>query len=112
MIPPHLELEMVLDDAAFAKLLNAPRKVVPLGDRVLVEPKAAGEEKTAGGIIVNVVGEQKPVEGTVLAVGADVTTLRPGAAILYGKFAGMKLEVDKVEYLVLREGDVVARLEG
>lgn len=86
-------------------------KIKPLSDRVLIEPKPA-EEKTAGGLYIPESAKEKPLEGTVIAVGpgtAKVTMeVKEGDKVLYGKYAGTEISVDGKEYLIMRQEDVLA----
>lgn len=92
-----------------AKKLN----VTPLHDRVIIKP-AAAEEKTAGGIIIPDTAKEKPQRGEVVAVGAgkkdEPLTVKVGDVVLYGKYAGTELPVEGVDYLIMRESDIVAIL--
>ncbi len=89
-------------------------KIQPLADRVLIAPKAA-EEKTVGGIIIPDTAKEKPLEGTVVAVGEGKTDekmiLKKGDKVLYGKYAGTELEFEGEKYLIMRQSDVVAILK-
>jgi chaperonin GroES len=89
-----------------AKLNNKP-----LADRVLVEP-AAAEEKTAGGIIIPDTAKEKPMKGTIVAVGNgkkdEPMTVKAGDKVLYGKYAGTEITVDGKEYLIMKESDIYA----
>ena len=89
-------------------------KIQPLADRVLISPKAA-EEKTVGGIIIPDTAKEKPLEGTVVAVGEgksdEKMILKQGDKVLYGKYAGTELEYDGEKYLIMRQSDVVAILK-
>lgn len=86
-------------------------KIQPLADRVLVKP-AAAEEKTVGGIIIPDSAKEKPLRGTVLAVGNgtkdEQMVLKEGDTILYGKYAGTELEFDGEKLLIMRQSDVLA----
>ena len=86
-------------------------KIKPLADRVLVEP-APAEEKTAGGIIIPDTAKEKPQKGTVAAVGPgkkdEPMTVKIGDEVLYGKYAGTEITIDGVNYLIMRESDIVA----
>ncbi|MBQ7530673.1 MAG: co-chaperone GroES [Paludibacteraceae bacterium] len=88
-------------------------KIQPLADRVLVQP-AAAEEKTVGGIIIPDSAKEKPLRGTVLAVGNgtkdEQMVLKEGDQVLYGKYAGTELEYDGEKYLILRQSDVLAKI--
>jgi chaperonin GroES len=86
-------------------------KIKPLADRVLVEP-AAAEEKTAAGIIIPDTAKEKPQRGTVVAVGTgkkdEPMTVKIGDQVLYGKYSGTELTIDGMNYLIMRESDIVA----
>lgn len=88
-------------------------KIQPLHDRVIVKPKAA-DEKTKGGIILPDTAKEKPIEGTVIAVGSGKNednkvipmTVKVGDVVLYGKYSGTEVTVDGEEYLIMRESDI------
>ena len=88
-------------------------KIQPLADRVLVQP-AAAEEKTIGGIIIPDSAKEKPLRGTVLAVGNgtkdEPMILHEGDQVLYGKYAGTELEFDGENYLIIKQSDVLAKI--
>ncbi|MFN8310179.1 MAG: co-chaperone GroES [Chitinophagales bacterium] len=88
-------------------------KMQPLADRVLVKAVEA-ETKTAGGIIIPDTAKEKPQRGTVIAVGPgkkdEPTTVKKGDTILYGKYSGTEIQIDGVEYLIMRESDIFAIL--
>lgn len=90
-----------------AKKLN----ITPLHDRVIVKP-AAAEMKTAGGIIIPDTAKEKPQKGVVIAAGPgkkdEPVTVKSGDNVLYGKYAGTDLTVDGVDYLIMRESDIIA----
>lgn len=85
--------------------------VKPLADRVLVEP-AAAEQKTLGGIIIPDTAKEKPQRGKVVAVGTgkkdEPMTVKVGDTVLYGKYAGTELSIDGVDYLIMKESDILA----
>ena len=87
--------------------------IKPLADRVLIEP-APAETKTVGGIIIPDTAKEKPLKGTVLAVGQgtkdEEMVLKEGDHVLYGKYAGTEIEFEGVKYLIMRQSDVVAIL--
>lgn len=87
--------------------------IKPLADRVLIEPMAA-ETKTIGGIIIPDTAKEKPLQGTIVAVGQgtkdEEMILKEGDVVLYGKYAGTELEHEGKKYLVMRQSDVVAIL--
>ena len=87
--------------------------IKPLGDRVLVSP-APAEEKI-GGIIIPDTAKEKPLRGTVVAVGKgtkdEEMLLKKGDQVLYGKYSGTELELEGVKYLMMRQSDVLAVIE-
>lgn len=89
-------------------------KIQPLADRVLVQP-AAAEEKTVGGIIIPDSAKEKPLRGTVLAVGNgtkdEPMILKEGDQVLYGKYAGTELEFEGEKYLIIKQADVLAVIQ-
>jgi chaperonin GroES len=87
--------------------------IKPLADRVLIEP-APAETKTVGGIIIPDTAKEKPLQGTIVAVGKgtkdEEMVLKEGDTVLYGKYAGTELEVEGTKYLIMRQSDVLAVL--
>ena len=87
--------------------------IKPLSDRVLLVP-APAEERTIGGIIIPDTAKEKPLQGTIVAVGQgtkdEEMILKEGDVVLYGKYAGTELEFEGKKYLVMRQSDVVAIL--
>ncbi|MBS3944481.1 MAG: co-chaperone GroES [Melioribacter sp.] len=89
-------------------------KIQPLQDRVIVKPKEA-EETTKGGIILPDTAKEKPIEGTIVAVGEGKTTedgklikltVKVGDTVLYGKYSGTEVKIEGEEYLIMRESDI------
>ncbi|MBQ6753969.1 MAG: co-chaperone GroES [Bacteroidales bacterium] len=85
--------------------------IKPLSDRVLVK-SAEAEEKTATGIIIPDTAKEKPMEGTVIAVGPgkkdEPMTVKTGDKVLYGKYSGTEINVGDEKYLIMRESDIYA----
>ncbi|MEE2954332.1 MAG: co-chaperone GroES [Bacteroidota bacterium] len=85
--------------------------IKPLADRVLVEP-ASAETKTASGIIIPDTAQEKPQKGTVTAIGKGTKenpiTVKPGDLILYGKYSGNELNYNGIDYLIMKEADILA----
>lgn len=91
----------------------------PLDDRVVVEPLEA-EEKTKGGIVLPDTAKEKPTKGKVISVGegrlldngkrAEIL-VKKGDHILYGKYAGTEITVSGKEYLIIKESDILAKIE-
>jgi chaperonin GroES len=94
-------------------------KIRPLHDRVIV--KRVEEEKLSpGGIVIPDTASEKPVQGEVIAVGngkilenGEIRALdvKKGDRILFGKYSGNEVKVDGVEYLVMREDDIMGVIE-
>jgi chaperonin GroES len=94
--------------------------VRPLHDRILVQRLDEGEQHV-GGIIVPDSAKEKPQRGTVIAAGngrvndeGERVTLdvKAGDTILFGKYSGQEIKLDGVEYLIMKEDDVLAAIEG
>ncbi|SHI01394.1 co-chaperone GroES [Virgibacillus chiguensis] len=90
--------------------------IKPLGDRVVIE-LVEQEEKTASGIVLPDSAQEKPQEGTVVAVGSGRVTekgekaaleVAEGDRIIFSKFAGTEVKYEGKEYLILRENDILA----
>jgi len=88
----------------------------PLGDRVVVKPKAK-EDITKSGIVLPDTASEKPQEGTVMAVGPGRTLdngkrvdmdVKQGDTVLFAKYAGTEVKIDGDELLVIRESDLLA----
>ena len=88
-------------------------KMKPINDRVVVQPSAA-EEKTKGGIIIPDTAKEKPQRGTVIAVGPGTDkvsmSVSEGDTVLYGKYAGTEVAFDGVDYLIMRQDDILVVL--
>jgi chaperonin GroES len=85
--------------------------IKPLADRVVVEPKAA-EEKTASGIYIPDTAKEKPQRGIIVATGNGtkdvVMEVKTGDEVLYGKYAGTEINIDGVDYLIMKQSDILA----
>lgn len=88
----------------------------PLGDRVVVKVVEA-DEKTAGGIILPDTAKDKPQEGEVVAVGPGRVLdngsrvepeVKAGDRVIFSKYGGTEVKVGDQEYLIVREGDLLA----
>ena len=95
-------------------------KFRPLHDRVVVK-RVAEEEKTKGGIIIPDTAKEKPMEGEVVAVGPGARDesgklvaldVKAGDRILFGKWSGTEIKLDGVEYLIMKESDIMGIVEG
>src|SRR6202040_2293709 len=94
-------------------------KFRPLHDRVVVKRIDAGE-KSAGGIIIPDTAKEKPSQGEIIAVGPggrdEAGKLVPldvqvGNRVLFGKWSGTEVKIDGVEYLIMKESDIMGVLE-
>lgn len=88
--------------------------IKPLGDRILVKVLET-EEKTASGIVLPDSAKEKKAEGEIIAVGTGEKIsklgLNAGMKVLFGKYSGDEVEVDNVEYKILKEEEVLAVME-
>ncbi|MBC8379609.1 MAG: co-chaperone GroES [Planctomycetes bacterium] len=94
-------------------------KLIPLEDRVVVKPQEA-EAKTAGGIVLPDSAKEKPLMGKVTSVGPGkmldsgnrgAMSVKKNDVVLYGKYGGSDVEVDGVEYKILRESEILGVVE-
>ena len=94
-------------------------KFRPLHDRVVVT-RIDAESKTAGGIIIPDTAKEKPTEGEVIAVGPGgrdesgkliPIDLKKGDRVLFGKWSGTEVKIDGVEYLIMKESDIMGVIE-
>ncbi len=94
--------------------------IKPIDDRIVIEVLDA-ESTTAGGIVLPDSAKEKPQRGKVVAVGAgklekDGTRrkleLSKGDLVIFGKYSGTDVEVDGNEFKIMRESEVLARIEG
>ena len=95
-------------------------KFRPLHDRVVVT-RIDADSKTAGGIIIPDTAKEKPTEGEVIAVGPGgrdeagkliPIDLKKGDRVLFGKWSGTEVKLDGVEYLIMKESDIMGVIEG
>lgn len=95
-----------------------PRTFKPLGDRVLVKPINV-DEITRSGLVLPDTAKEKPQAGEVMAVGPGRVTddgkhipmeVQVGERVLYGKYTGSELKEDGVDYLLLGERDILAKI--
>ena len=93
-------------------------KFRPLHDRVVFK-RIEAEEKTSGGIIIPDTAKEKPQQGEVVAVGPGgrdeagkliPIDLKAGDRVLFGKWSGTEVKIDGVEYLIMKESDVMGVL--
>ena len=93
-------------------------KLQPMGDRLVVKPMQS-EEKTKSGIYLPDTAKEKPQEGKVIAVGPGRMTddgktritpdVEVGDIVLYTKYGGSEIKIDGEEFIIMREGDILAK---
>ena len=92
------------------------KKLIPLGDKVLVKPEAQ-EEKTKSGIVLPETAKEKPQSGEVVAVGSGrvldngqkvAPEVKVGDRVIYAKYGGTEFKVDSQELVLLSERDILA----
>jgi chaperonin GroES len=93
-------------------------KFRPLHDRLVVR-RVDAEPKTAGGIIIPETAKEKPQQGQAVAVGPGARDetgklipidVKVGDRVLFGKWSGAEVKIDGIEYLILKESDVMGVL--
>jgi len=93
--------------------------IKPLGSRLVVEP-IEQEDITASGIVLPETAKEKPQKGKVLSVGPGdrdekgeriAMDVKKGDTILFAKYGGTEIKIDDKKLLILKESDVLARVE-
>lgn len=91
----------------------------PLQDRIIVK-RLEEENMTAGGLYIPDTAKEKPQKGEIVAVGKGKVTedgkvlpvdLKVGDQVLFGKYAGTEIKIDGVDYLIMREDDILGVIE-
>ncbi len=94
--------------------------VKPLYDYLLIEPKATETTTSSGIIIPDTANKEKPQEGTIIAAGAGrmdegkqvALTVKVGDTVLFKKWGGTEIKLEGKEYLLIKEEDILAIIEG
>lgn len=90
--------------------------IVPLGDRLVVEPQAR-DEVTSSGLVLPDTAREKPMEGEVISTGPgrvldngerQEIEIQKGQTVLFAKYAGTEVKYNDTEYLIISEKDVLA----
>lgn len=91
----------------------------PLQDRIIVK-RLEEENKTSGGIYIPDTAKEKPQKGEIIAVGKGKVTedgkvlpidVKVGDKVLFGKYAGTEIKIEGVDYLIMREDDILGVIE-
>jgi chaperonin GroES len=94
-------------------------KLKPLDDRIVIKQSEA-EDKTAGGIILPDSAKEKPLIGKIVAIGPGKLlddgkrgkmSVKKNDEVIYGKYMGSEIEIDREKYVILRESDVLGIVE-
>lgn len=94
--------------------------VRPLDDRILLQP-AEAEERTTAGIYLPETAKEKPMQGEVIAAGPGKyddegnrtpVSVKKGDKVIYGKYSGTEVEIDGEKYVIVRESELLAKVEG
>lgn len=83
--------------------------LIPINGKILVKPDEA-EKISKGGIHIPDTAKDKPVMGTVVAAAVDTGNIEKGDRVLYGKYAGTKVELDDKELIIMKETDILGYL--
>ncbi len=94
-------------------------KLVPLADRVVLKQGEA-EETTKSGIILTTANQEKPQEAEVIAVGPGgmvdgkevEMSVKAGDKVIYSKYAGTEVKLGDDEYVIVKQSDILALVEG
>jgi len=90
-------------------------KLKPLGDRVIVKPVTEEEITKSGIVLPDTVEKEKKEEGEVVAIGdgEKITKLglKQGDKVIFGKYSGEEVTIDEIEHKVLKDEDVLAKVE-
>lgn len=84
--------------------------LIPINQKILVRPNET-EKVTPGGIHIPDTARDKPVMGTVVSAADDTESIETGMKVMYGKYAGTKVEVEGEELIIMKETDVLGYIE-
>ncbi|MGI5900388.1 MAG: co-chaperone GroES [Christensenellales bacterium] len=93
-------------------------KLIPLADRVVIK-NVESEETTKSGIVLPGTAKEKPQVAEIISVGPGGTvdgkeitmSVKPGQKVIYSKYAGTEVKLDGEEYIIVRQGDILAVVE-
>lgn len=87
------------------------KKVTPLGENVLVKVMSVEKITESGIVLPETASEEKPQEAEVIAVGDSEKInqeIKKGSRVIFAKYSGTEIEIDKEEYLILKAEDILA----
>ena len=90
------------------------KKVTPLGENVLVKVMSVDKTTESGIVLPDTASEEKPQEAEVIAVGGSEkinAEIKKGSKVIFAKYSGTEIEIDKEEYLILKAEDILAVVE-
>ena len=100
--------------------MAADFRIRPLADRVVVKPVEREEQTKSGIYLPDTISKERPMEGTILAVGEGrlddngrrvPMNVKAGDKVLFAKYGGTEYKVDDVEYLILSEKDILGVIQ-
>jgi chaperonin GroES len=100
--------------------MAADFRIRPLADRVVVKPVEREEQTKSGIYLPDTVSKERPMEGTILAVGEGrlddngrrvPMNVKAGDKVLFAKYGGTEYKIDDVEYLILSEKDILGVIQ-
>ena len=86
------------------------KNITPLFARVVVKPQEAPETTASGIVIAPTASKEKPMQGEIIATGADCKAVQKGDTVLFKKYSPTEVELDGEEYFLLDEEDILATL--
>lgn len=86
--------------------------IKPLGKNILVLPQKPEKKTDAGIFLPDTASEERPQQGKVIAVGeSDKIQVKSGQTVIYTRYGGTEVKIDGVEYLIVKNDDVLAVIE-
>ena len=109
---------MIVEASLRARKRRINMKLKPLFDKVVLEQKKQ-EQTTASGIVLPGSDKEMPMQGKVVAVGPGGMVdgnevkmeVKVGQDVIYSKYSGSEVEIDKVKYVILKQSDILAIVE-
>ncbi|MCI5108900.1 MAG: co-chaperone GroES [Candidatus Pacebacteria bacterium] len=87
-------------------------KIIPLGNRVLVEPVSLEKQTSSGIIIPDTIDKEKPEQGKVVAIGeGDEINVKEGDVVVFSKYGYDEVKIEETEYYILEAEKVLAKIK-